>query len=87
MNWWMKRRFNFQNQFVELTTRSWYVSVSRETAKRRLIKRHLMAGIETTEKAAAARAEGNDLLNADLIVQNMICPDVTIESIDFEQVG
>lgn len=63
----------------------WYVEVERETAKRRLIKRHLMAGIETTEEAAAERAEGNDLLNADLIVRKMIRPDVTIESIDFAQ--
>ena len=65
--------------------RSWYASVSTETARRRLVKRHLMAGIETTEEAVAARAEANDLLNADMIVQKMMHPDVTIESIDSAQ--
>ena len=44
-----------------------------------------MAGIETTEEAVAARAEANDLLNADMIVQRMMHPDVTIESIDSAQ--
>lgn len=58
------------------------MSVSRATAKKRLIKRHLSAGIETSAEAAATRAEENDLQNADLITKNMISPDVVVESID-----
>jgi hypothetical protein len=41
-----------------------------------------MAGIESTVEAAAARAEENDLLNADLINEKMIYPDVVVESLD-----
>lgn len=57
--------------------------MSRETAKGRLIKRHIAAGIETSMEAAAARAEENDLPNGDYIRDNMISPDVVVESIDF----
>lgn len=59
---------------------SWFVSISRETAMDRLVKRHLEAGIETTTEAAALRAEENDLPNADHINENMICPSFIIES-------
>lgn len=58
----------------------WFVSISRETAKDRLAKRHLEAGIETTTEAAALRAEENDLPNGDHIKENMICPSFIIES-------
>lgn len=59
---------------------SWFVSISRETAMDRLVKRHLEAGIEITTEAAALRAEENDLPNADHINENMICPSFIIES-------
>lgn len=61
---------------------SWFVSISRETAKDRLVKRHLQAGIETTTEAAALRAEENDLRNGDHIKENMIRPSLIIESSD-----
>lgn len=67
----------------QLMPRRWFVSVPRETAKKRLIKRHLAAGIESTIEAAAARAEENDLRNGDLIAKKMIRPDVIVESLDF----
>ncbi|OBT77094.1 hypothetical protein VF21_02910 [Pseudogymnoascus sp. 05NY08] len=68
------------NQIQHLVDESWFVSISRETAKDRLVKRHLEAGIETTTEAAALRAEENDLPNADHINGNMICPSFIIES-------
>jgi len=61
---------------------SWFVSISRETAKDRLVKRHIQAGIETTMEAAALRAEENDLKNGDYIKENMISPSFIIESSD-----
>ena len=70
-----------------LTPCSWFVSVSRAVAKQRLIKRHLLAGIETSVEAAAARAEKNDLLNGDLITKKMIAPDLIVEGVHFKQVA
>ncbi|OBT66776.1 hypothetical protein VE03_04007 [Pseudogymnoascus sp. 23342-1-I1] len=70
------------DQIQHLVDESWFVSISRETAKDRLVKRHLEAGIETTTEAAALRAEENDLRNADHINENMICPSFIIEGSD-----
>ena len=49
-------------------------------AKRRLIKRHIQAGIESDWDAAAARVENNDLLNLDLVVSKMGMPDVIVDN-------
>ncbi|OBT55497.1 hypothetical protein VE04_04550 [Pseudogymnoascus sp. 24MN13] len=68
------------DKIQHLVDESWFVSISRETAMDRLVKRHLEAGIETTTEAAALRAEENDLPNADHINENMICPSFIIES-------
>ncbi|KFX98539.1 hypothetical protein O988_04300 [Pseudogymnoascus sp. VKM F-3808] len=70
------------DQIQHLVDESWFVSISRETAKDRLVKRHLQAGIETTTEAAALRAEENDLKNGDYIKENMISPSFIIESSD-----
>ncbi|KAH8803544.1 phosphoribulokinase/uridine kinase [Xylogone sp. PMI_703] len=70
------------NEIRDLVDEAWFVSVSRETAKRRLIKRHILAGIESTVEAAAKRAEENDLINGDLITRKMIFPNVIVENID-----
>ncbi|RFU30152.1 hypothetical protein B7463_g6188, partial [Scytalidium lignicola] len=72
------------NEIQDLVDETWFVSISRETAKKRLIKRHIMAGIESTIEAAAVRVEDNDLLNGDLITRKMISPDVVVESTGFE---
>jgi pantothenate kinase len=58
----------------------WFVNIPAETAKQRLIERHLRAGIEPTREAAAARAEENDLRNGDLIRTKLIKPDIWIEN-------
>ena len=39
-----------------------------------------MSGIETERSAAEFRAETNDLLNYDLIIRELLPPDVIIES-------
>jgi pantothenate kinase len=69
-----------------LTPCSWFVSVSRAIAKQRLIKRHLLAGIETSVEAAAARVEKNDLLNGDLITKKMIAPDLIVEGVHVKHI-
>lgn len=74
---------NQPNELATLTSHCrWFVSISRETAKDRLVNRHLQAGIETTREAAALRAEENDLRNGDHIKEKMICPSFIIESSD-----
>ena len=57
------------------------MSVPREIARERLIARHIASGIEQNREAAALRADKNDLLNADLIMQNLLMPDLTIENL------
>jgi pantothenate kinase len=54
------------------------VDVPSDIAKQRLVTRHLRAGIETTEEAAVARVEENDLQNAEMIKSKLIQPDIVI---------
>lgn len=54
--------------------------MSREEAKERLIVRHIAAGIESDRLAAERRAEENDLKNADLIIRQLLPPDVIVAS-------
>ncbi|KAI5360128.1 Putative phosphoribulokinase/uridine kinase, P-loop containing nucleoside triphosphate hydrolase [Septoria linicola] len=68
------------DQIAEMVDERWYVDVPREVAKARLIERHLRASIEKSPLAAAARAESNDLQNADYILSRLIQPDVVIQS-------
>ncbi|KAI1848123.1 hypothetical protein JX266_005836 [Neoarthrinium moseri] len=56
----------------------WFVDVSRDVAKERLVARHLAAGIETSREAAMIRAEDNDIPNGDLIRAHLLEPDVRI---------
>ncbi|EME44822.1 hypothetical protein DOTSEDRAFT_173196 [Dothistroma septosporum NZE10] len=53
---------------AELMDELWFVEVARETAKKRLIKRHVESGIAENEQEAAKRADENDLVNGDEIV-------------------
>jgi pantothenate kinase len=63
---------------MELMAHRWFVDVTRETAKHRLVERHLAAGIELRREAAEIRAEDNDIPNGDLIRKHLIEPDVRI---------
>jgi pantothenate kinase len=61
-----------------LTLLRWFVEIPRQVVKRRLAKRHLVAGIESTDEAAERRVEANDLINGDLVAANLIEPDLLI---------
>ncbi|EGV64921.1 hypothetical protein PSN45_005275 [Yamadazyma tenuis] len=56
----------------------WFLETNFEVTRKRLIKRHLQAGIARTESEAIDRADNNDLVNGQYIIDNSICPDVTI---------
>ncbi|OAA66920.1 phosphoribulokinase/uridine kinase family protein [Niveomyces insectorum RCEF 264] len=58
--------------------RRWFVDSPAKVVRQRLIDRHLRAGIETTEEAAARRAEENDIPNGLLILSHLVEPDVRI---------
>lgn len=62
----------------------WFVSVDREVARKRLIARHLAAGLADTLEGAAKRADENDLPNGDFIVANMMVVHRVIRSIPDE---
>jgi pantothenate kinase len=48
----------------------WFVEVDFETAKRRLVPRHIKAGIAKNEEEAEKRVRENDLVNGEEIVGN-----------------
>ena len=48
----------------------WFIDVTREEAKKRLVKRHIQAGIEDNWDDAVRRVESNDLLNLDLVIES-----------------
>ncbi|XXH04210.1 Nucleolar protein 13 [Hypoxylon texense] len=50
----------------------WFVSVDEETARRRLIRRHVQAGIARDEAEARRRADENDLENGRQIVRERV---------------
>ncbi|CAK7270551.1 hypothetical protein SEPCBS57363_004160 [Sporothrix epigloea] len=52
----------------------WVVEVDFAVARKRLIQRHLAAGIAANEQEAARRADENDLVNGREIVENKVSP-------------
>lgn len=50
----------------------WFMEVDFETARKRLIPRHVKAGIAATEEEADKRARENDLVNAEQIVRERL---------------
>ncbi|KAK9470706.1 P-loop containing nucleoside triphosphate hydrolase protein [Dipodascopsis tothii] len=60
----------------------WFVRVDRAELKKRIIRRHLAAGIADTYEEAEARALNNDLLNGDYILGHSLVPDLYIDSIE-----
>ncbi|CAH6721689.1 hypothetical protein CLIB1444_07S00188 [[Candida] jaroonii] len=51
---------------------NWFVSTTVSVAKKRLIQRHLDAGISRNVEEATKRVETNDLVNGQFIIQNQI---------------
>ncbi|CAK7211340.1 hypothetical protein SCUCBS95973_001079 [Sporothrix curviconia] len=59
----------------------WFVDVDFAVARKRLIRRHIAAGIAANDEEAAKRADENDLVNGTEIVENKVSPiDETIVS-------
>ncbi|KAL8944049.1 MAG: hypothetical protein Q9211_000755 [Gyalolechia sp. 1 TL-2023] len=50
----------------------WFVDVDFETARRRLVGRHVKAGIAPTEEEANRRVTENDLVNGKEIAENQV---------------
>jgi len=48
----------------------WFINVEREVARKRVIQRHLMAGIAKDEEQAARRFDENDWVNAIFLMDN-----------------
>jgi pantothenate kinase len=65
----------------------WFVRVERETARRRVIRRHIAAGIAKDEDEAAKRADENDLVNGDYIIQHSLPPHRIIISIQDNRIA
>ncbi|GAA5939042.1 hypothetical protein JCM3775_002657 [Rhodotorula graminis] len=60
----------------------WFYSVPEDVALRRIIKRHVQAGLAPDEQAAEAKALENDVLNGRHCVAHMLRPDRILEEID-----
>lgn len=60
----------------------WFVDVSYEVAKKRLIPRHVKAGIAKDEKEAEKRVVENDLVNGEEIVRGNMEVDEIICSLE-----
>jgi pantothenate kinase len=57
----------------------WFVEVDFEVAKRRLVPRHVEAGIASDEEEAERRVVENDLVNGEEIVENRLeCTEVIV---------
>ena len=68
----------YWNDITKFVDETWFVDVPLNLVKERIIKRHLEAGIAENEQEAIARADGNDLLNAEYILKNSKSADLTI---------
>ena len=60
----------------------WFLEVDFTTARERLVKRHVKAGIAKDVAEAGKRADGNDLVNGKDIVENRLPIHETIQSLD-----
>ncbi|KAF2441826.1 P-loop containing nucleoside triphosphate hydrolase protein [Karstenula rhodostoma CBS 690.94] len=50
----------------------WFVDVDEDVARKRLIYRHVRAGIADNEESAAKRADENDLVNGKEVIENRL---------------
>ncbi|KAJ5665719.1 Phosphoribulokinase/uridine kinase [Penicillium maclennaniae] len=69
------------SQAAKLMDELWFVDVDFEVARKRLIKRHVKAGIARDEEEADRRARENDLVNGREIVDNRLEAQEVISSI------
>lgn len=59
----------------------WFLDCPPETAKARVVKRHVEAGISSTEEEAAKRWDSNDGPNAQFLREHLLKVDVCIPSV------
>ncbi|EPY49641.1 nicotinamide riboside kinase [Schizosaccharomyces cryophilus OY26] len=59
-----------------------FLAVDPNTARKRVIQRHLQAGLCQTEAESAARTDSNDMVNLDFIQRNLLEPDFTLHQVD-----
>lgn len=60
----------------------WFVEVNMATARKRLVSRHVKAGIAKDEEEAGRRADENDLVNGKEIMDHRVQVHEVIQSID-----
>ena len=65
---------------AELMDELWFVDVEFEVARKRLVYRHVQAGIAANEEEAGKRADENDLVNGREIVEGRVEVHETIQS-------
>ncbi|KAF8474898.1 P-loop containing nucleoside triphosphate hydrolase protein [Kalaharituber pfeilii] len=74
--------FPIWRDIAESMDQIWFIEVPREVARRRLIARHVAAGIVKSGAEGAARADENDLPNGDLIIKNLLPVNKTIPYVE-----
>ena len=65
---------------AEMMDELWFVEVDEEVARRRLVSRHVKAGLAKNEEEAGRRADENDLVNGKEIIQGRLKIHETIQS-------
>jgi pantothenate kinase len=70
---------------AELMDERWFVDVDFDVARRRLVTRHVKAGIARDEQEARKRADENDLVNGKQIVENRVHVHEVVVSRDDEK--
>jgi pantothenate kinase len=58
------------DQATRLLDEKWFVTIERDVARARVIKRHLISGIVKTEEEAAKRFDDNDWPNGLYLLEN-----------------
>ncbi|KAF2857518.1 P-loop containing nucleoside triphosphate hydrolase protein [Piedraia hortae CBS 480.64] len=67
---------------AELMDELWFVEASTETARKRLIRRHVESGVAANEEEAVKRVDESDLLNAKEIIEGRLEVNEMIPSIE-----
>jgi pantothenate kinase len=72
------------NAAARLMDELWFVEVDFGVARRRLVARHVEAGISPDEEEAGRRADGNDLVNGEEIVRGRLEVQEVVKSVEDE---
>lgn len=73
-------RDEYWDEIGKYVDESWFIDTPMDVVEKRIVRRHLAAGIESSEQAAIERTRGNDLVNARYILENSKLPDVVIHT-------